>query len=274
MRSQPSDFNRSTTDDSDVQTLADSVARFAQREIAPFATQWDEAGEFPRKLYTRAAELGVDIDEVYADRISGIAQLDEIHALDDPARGDVKAGDHSLSESHRAPLRPVPPLCLGGRLGGWGNQLKARDARKALSLRLIQLGADHLAAVFRGIVSYTAGSVNVTQDAPDAAYSIFTPANVTEDGFSYESSSQKVKKSSCAVWWNNPENQYKREQEYFQDPDLVAKYGIDVLELSPLGCTSRGQAIRLAKWALGASLLSSAGLLVQLALSFGQRGTP
>ena len=107
-----------------------------------------------------------------------------------------------------------------------------------------------LAAVFRGIVSYTAGSVNVTQDAPDAAYSIFTPANVTEDGFSYESSSQKVKKSSCAVWWNNPENQYKREQEYFQDPDLVAKYGIDVLELSPLGCTSRGQAIRLAKWAL------------------------
>ncbi|MES2425256.1 MAG: acyl-CoA dehydrogenase family protein, partial [Pseudomonadota bacterium] len=39
--------------------LADTVQRFASREIAPHAAQWDEAGEFPRSLYARAAELGL-----------------------------------------------------------------------------------------------------------------------------------------------------------------------------------------------------------------------
>ncbi len=40
-------------------TLTDMVQRFATREIAPHAAQWDEAGEFPRSLYARAAELGL-----------------------------------------------------------------------------------------------------------------------------------------------------------------------------------------------------------------------
>ena len=40
------------------EALADAVARFAKSEIAPHATAWDEAGEFPRQLYQRAGELG------------------------------------------------------------------------------------------------------------------------------------------------------------------------------------------------------------------------
>lgn len=36
-----------------------TVRRFVDKEIAPFATQWDEAGEFPRSLYARAGELGL-----------------------------------------------------------------------------------------------------------------------------------------------------------------------------------------------------------------------
>ena len=46
----------------DLDALADisaSVRRFAQREIAPHVSQWDEAGEFPRALYRQAAELGL-----------------------------------------------------------------------------------------------------------------------------------------------------------------------------------------------------------------------
>src|SRR5947207_4875688 len=39
--------------------LVDSVARFAEREIAPHVTEWDRAGEFPRALYRQAAELGL-----------------------------------------------------------------------------------------------------------------------------------------------------------------------------------------------------------------------
>lgn len=39
--------------------MADAVRRFAEREIAPHATAWDEAGEFPRALYAQAASLGL-----------------------------------------------------------------------------------------------------------------------------------------------------------------------------------------------------------------------
>jgi acyl-CoA dehydrogenase len=37
----------------------DQVRRFALREIAPHADAWDEAGEFPRDLYRRAAAIGI-----------------------------------------------------------------------------------------------------------------------------------------------------------------------------------------------------------------------
>jgi acyl-CoA dehydrogenase len=39
--------------------LAGTVRRFAESEIAPHVQAWDDAGEFPRALYARAAELGL-----------------------------------------------------------------------------------------------------------------------------------------------------------------------------------------------------------------------
>ncbi|RSZ42414.1 MULTISPECIES: acyl-CoA dehydrogenase family protein [unclassified Variovorax] len=44
---------------SDRAALADTVRRFAESEIAPHVQAWDDAGEFPRTLYARAAELGL-----------------------------------------------------------------------------------------------------------------------------------------------------------------------------------------------------------------------
>jgi acyl-CoA dehydrogenase len=40
-------------------TLRAEVRRFAEREIAPHAHAWDEAGDFPRDLYRKAAEAGI-----------------------------------------------------------------------------------------------------------------------------------------------------------------------------------------------------------------------
>lgn len=37
----------------------DTVRAFAEREIVPFAAEWDEAGTFPRELYRKAADLGL-----------------------------------------------------------------------------------------------------------------------------------------------------------------------------------------------------------------------
>ena len=36
-----------------------SVRRFVEREIAPHAATWDEAGTFPRELYAKAADAGL-----------------------------------------------------------------------------------------------------------------------------------------------------------------------------------------------------------------------
>ncbi len=51
--------NTAQFDQADEQALADLVERFARTEIAPFVTQWDAAGEFPRALYQRAGQLGL-----------------------------------------------------------------------------------------------------------------------------------------------------------------------------------------------------------------------
>jgi len=47
------------TSEEDLVALTDTVRRFAQTEIAPHVAQWDEAGEFPRELYRKAAAIGL-----------------------------------------------------------------------------------------------------------------------------------------------------------------------------------------------------------------------
>jgi len=46
-------------DQNDIDTLTYLVTRFATKEIAPHVLEWDRAGEFPRSLYIRAAQLGL-----------------------------------------------------------------------------------------------------------------------------------------------------------------------------------------------------------------------
>ena len=45
-------------DRSDVAMIEDMARRFAETEIRPGLEAWEEAGEFPRELYTKLAELG------------------------------------------------------------------------------------------------------------------------------------------------------------------------------------------------------------------------
>ena len=46
-------------DAADVAAFADAAAEFARREIVPHVHGWDEAGEFPRDLYRKAAAAGL-----------------------------------------------------------------------------------------------------------------------------------------------------------------------------------------------------------------------
>lgn len=42
----------------DITHMEDAARRFVQTEVAPHLNAWEEAGEFPRSLYQRAADLG------------------------------------------------------------------------------------------------------------------------------------------------------------------------------------------------------------------------
>jgi acyl-CoA dehydrogenase len=42
----------------DIQLMADAARRFAQTEVAPHLQAWEDAGEIPRALYQRAADMG------------------------------------------------------------------------------------------------------------------------------------------------------------------------------------------------------------------------
>ena len=62
-----------------------SMRRFVEREIAPHVDAWDEAGTFPRELYTKAAAVGRST----ALRLSG---RDKITVTTRPFRSTRTAG--------------------------------------------------------------------------------------------------------------------------------------------------------------------------------------
>ena len=107
-----------------------------------------------------------------------------------------------------------------------------------------------LCSVFRGMAYWAGGSISFTQDAPSDPVMVFSQANVIEGVFSYQGSARKDRHSVAHITWNDPSESYKQKIEYVEDAELIEKYGIRKLDLVAFGCTSRGQAHRLGKWAL------------------------
>ena len=103
-----------------------TVRRFVDKEIAPFATQWDEASEFPRSLYARAGELGLlglgfpeDYGGVAGDRFMWIVLTQELARC---GAGGISAGlfSHSIGAPPiaRAALPEVKARVLPEILAG------------------------------------------------------------------------------------------------------------------------------------------------------------
>jgi len=107
-----------------------------------------------------------------------------------------------------------------------------------------------MASIFRGLVYYFNGNLNATQDAPKTTRYTFTNANVENGDFNYNSTSKRTRQSVGVIRYNDPTNFYQPAIEYVEDLDSIRRYGIRELPLIAFGCTSRGQAIRLGRWAL------------------------
>lgn len=114
-----------------------------------------------------------------------------------------------------------------------------------------------MASIFRGMSYYANGSIFAIADLPKDPYILFTNSNVENGDFNYSSSSKKTRNTVAVVRYNDMNYFAKPTVEHIEDPDGVRKYGIRKLEITAFGCTSRGQAYRLGKWALATEQLET-----------------
>src|SRR3989440_10129971 len=105
------------------------VRRFVEKEIEPYAHEWDEAGGFPRVLYEKAAEiglLGLGFPEEYGgtevDNFMWIVAVQEL----------ARAGAGGVSATLKSNSIGAPPLARAA-----SPEFKARVLPEILSGRKI-----------------------------------------------------------------------------------------------------------------------------------------
>jgi acyl-CoA dehydrogenase len=107
------------------ETFREAVRRFVEREIEPYASAWDEAGEFPRALYAKAADIGL-LGLGFPEEYGGIPadQFMKIVASQELAR----AGAGGISASLMSHTIGSPPIARAAR-----EEVKARVLPEVLS---------------------------------------------------------------------------------------------------------------------------------------------
>lgn len=108
-----------------------------------------------------------------------------------------------------------------------------------------------IAACFRGMAYWGAGTVTATQDRPEDPVMLVAPANVEGGQIAYQGSALSSRSTAILVSWNNPADGYKADVEVVEaSPELIRLHGYRTKSVVASGCTSRGQARRLGKWML------------------------
>jgi len=108
---------------------------------------------------------------------------------------------------------------------------------------------NQMCSVFRAMPYYQAGSLTITQDSPKDSSYLFTLANVTPPGFTYQNTSQKIRPTVVVAKYLDLDLRDINYEEVI-DTANQARYGSVVKNINAFACTSRGQANRLAKWLL------------------------
>ncbi|QNH79206.1 host specificity protein J [Pseudomonas protegens] len=117
---------------------------------------------------------------------------------------------------------------------------------RADALKVLQ----DLATTFRGMAYWGAGSVMAVADMPEDPVYTYSNANVVDGKFVYGGSAKKTRYSVALVSWNDPADFYRQKVQYVDDPEGIARYGVQQTEITATGCTSQAQAQRIGKWAL------------------------
>lgn len=106
-----------------------------------------------------------------------------------------------------------------------------------------------IVSVFRGMIFWAGGMVNVMQDCPGKPVMLFSSANIIGK-VSYKGSSRKDRATVALITYNDKNDLYKQNIEYVEDEEGIKRFGVRKIESVAFGCTSRGQAHRVGLWTL------------------------
>lgn len=122
------------------------------------------------------------------------------------------------------------------------------DAYKVLS---------QLSGIFRGMTYWNGHQLVLTADTPKEPVYIFSNSNMVDGLPEYVGTAKRDRHTVAKVAWDNPNENFKTEYELIRDESFIAKFGINIIDISAIGCTSRGQAQRAGLWALKSELLET-----------------
>ena len=133
------------------------------------------------------------------------------------------------------------PNGFGGQEPRFSCNINIQTAEEAYKL------INDMCSVFRVMPYWSTGALTISQDRPtDSAY-LFTLANVSEEGFSYQGSSRKTRPTVAVVSYLDLDSR-DIAYEVVEDQAAIAKYGVVTTQISAFACTSRGQAARIGEW--------------------------
>ena len=112
-----------------------------------------------------------------------------------------------------------------------------------------------LTASFRTVLNYVNGQISFSPETIQEPVMLFTDANVEKEGFAYAGASKASRVTVAKVTYVDKYDDFRSKVEYFEDPSGIEKFGYIEQDIVGLGCTSRGQAQRLARFTVTAPLL-------------------
>ena len=111
-----------------------------------------------------------------------------------------------------------------------------------------------LASVFCGLALWNGNQISVAQDKHTDPVAVYSNANVVNGEFSYAGASLKAIHTAVHVRYADKHDGYRSKVEYIADDEAIARYGLNVKQVTAFGCDSRGQAVRFGSWILQTEL--------------------
>ncbi len=113
--------------------LQSAVRAFAEREVAPHVSEWDEKSEFPHEVVKKLGEMGL-LGVIFPESLggAGMGYVEYVLAVEELSRVDgsvgiIVAAHNSLCTNHimlggndEQRKRWIPKLASGEWLGAWG----------------------------------------------------------------------------------------------------------------------------------------------------------